>query len=69
MNCIIHVIQLAVSQLLTYLKVNTKNDQFIITFNDDELQNFIIDKDYFFNTILKKVSISFITLYYNVHIC
>jgi len=69
MNCIIHVIQLAGSQLLTYLKVNTKNDQLITTFNDDELQNFTIDKDYFFDIILKKVSISFITLYYNAYIC
>ncbi len=64
-----HVIQLAVSQLFTYLKVNAKNDQLIITFNDDELQNFTIDKDYFFDIILKKVSISFIMLYYNAHIC
>jgi len=69
MNCIVHVIQLVVSQLLTYLKVNTKNDQFITIFNDDELQNFTINKDYFFNIILKKISISFITLYYNAHIC
>jgi len=63
------MIQLAVSQLLTYLKVNAKNNQLITTFNDDELQNFTIDKDYFFDIILKKVSISFITLYYNAHIC